>query len=127
MLQVGVVSSNHLDSEVSDLDSLIGAINLYDGVSLTEFRASDRNFNIGGAVITIFNGTLNMYGGDIYNNSTYKTGIRLTGIIQGDGGIQGVSDVKFNLLGGSLHDNIYRGYGGVVALSKAQFYMNSFI
>ncbi|MDD7593453.1 MAG: hypothetical protein PUJ57_04375 [Peptoniphilaceae bacterium] len=80
MLQVGVVSGNHLDSEVSDLDSLIGTINLYDGVSLTEFRASDRNFNIGGAVISIFNGTLNMYGGDIYNNSTYKTGNRLTAL-----------------------------------------------
>ena len=98
-----------------------GILNMYDGVVLTGNTA---NGSSNGSAVNIQNGTFNMYGGEISNNTNYATpgtGGAVTG--RNDGG----RTVIFNMYGGSIHDNVtdcnISSYSGAVLIIGGSFSM----
>ena len=97
-----------------------GTLNMYEGIELTESTTNGASL---ASAVNIVNGTFNMYGGDIHDNTNDAIS-GMGGAVAGNGRY---GKVIFNMYGGSIRNNKtltdYAGYGGGVFLSDAAFHM----
>lgn len=98
-----------------------GTLNMYDGVVLEGNKTNGASIGSG---VSIENGTFNMYGGSIRNN-TNRAAAGMGGAVAGrDNGSQ---EIIFNMYGGSIHNNVNdaenNSYSGAVMLIGGTFNM----